>query len=151
MAKLGSMTSTSSDFSSLVNKYKRASERVEKICIDGVRAGVADFIYEAQRITPVDTGKLRKGWTGGEELAPSIFSDSISVKKKGIFGSKTYVARVVNKVEYAIYVEYGHYMPDKVTYIEPVYMNIRSADYARVRISKHLKDISDKEMRGIFG
>ena len=55
---------------------------------------------------PKETGKkggtLRRGWTAGQSQA--AFIDSLTVRKEG----SKYVIEIINPVEYASYVEYGH-------------------------------------------
>ncbi len=49
-------------------------------------------------------GTLRRGWTGGEKASAKEYVDSLAVHHFG----DTYVIEIVNPVEYASYVEYGH-------------------------------------------
>lgn len=49
-------------------------------------------------------GTLRRGWTGNESSNAKKYADSISVRKSG----SNYTIEIVNPVEYASYVEYGH-------------------------------------------
>lgn len=57
---------------------------------------------------PPSTGKkggtLRRGWTGEKRASAQGYADSLTVH---YFGD-TYVIEIVNPVEYASYVEYGH-------------------------------------------
>lgn len=57
---------------------------------------------------PKETGKkggtLRRGWTAGKEIAPRTYAKSLPVEKSGNY----YIIRVINPVEYASYVEFGH-------------------------------------------
>ena len=57
---------------------------------------------------PASTGKkggtLRRGWTGGKTQGGKAYADSLRVNHYG----NTYVIEVVNPVEYASYVEFGH-------------------------------------------
>lgn len=48
-------------------------------------------------------GTLRRGWTGGQRYSKE-YADSLSIRHEG--GS--YIIEIVNPVEYASYVEYGH-------------------------------------------
>lgn len=62
--------------------------------------------------TPVDTGELRAGWTAkNKEEAkscklknPYVYASRLPVEKNG----NVYTITVINPVEYASYVEYGH-------------------------------------------
>lgn len=49
-------------------------------------------------------GTLRRGWTGGSRLSVKGFADTLAVHHFG----DSYVIEIVNQVEYATYVEYGH-------------------------------------------
>lgn len=49
-------------------------------------------------------GTLRRGWTGGKSQAASAYASSLKVNHFG----DCYVIEVVNPVEYASYVEFGH-------------------------------------------
>ena len=57
---------------------------------------------------PKSTGKkggtLRRGWTGEKRSSAKGYVDSLTVNHFG----DTYVIEIVNPVEYASYVEYGH-------------------------------------------
>lgn len=62
--------------------------------------------------TPVDTGVLRAGWTARTEqeakkgywINPKVYASRLPVKKSG----NVYTITIINPVEYASYVEYGH-------------------------------------------
>lgn len=49
-------------------------------------------------------GTLRRGWTGQKNGSAKGYADSLTVNHFG----DTYVIEIVNPVEYASYVEYGH-------------------------------------------
>lgn len=49
-------------------------------------------------------GTLRRGWTGEKRSSAQNYADSLTVQHFG----DTYVIEIVNPVEYASYVEYGH-------------------------------------------
>lgn len=49
-------------------------------------------------------GTLRRGWTGEKRSSAQNYADSLTVHHFG----DTYVIEIVNTVEYASYVEYGH-------------------------------------------
>lgn len=49
-------------------------------------------------------GTLRRGWTAGKREAAKGYAESLTVNHFG----NTYVIEIVNPVEYASYVEYGH-------------------------------------------
>lgn len=49
-------------------------------------------------------GTLRRGWTGEKRQSASAYADSLTVHHF----DDTYVIEIINPVEYAFYVEYGH-------------------------------------------
>lgn len=57
---------------------------------------------------PKETGKkggtLRRGWTGGIDMKPEEYANFLKVQHVG----DKYVIEIINPVEYASYVEYGH-------------------------------------------
>lgn len=71
---------------------------------------------------PEKTGKvggtLRRGWTGGERANAKEYAKSLKVNH---FGS-TYVIEVINPVEYASYVEYGHRTPNHKGWVKGRFM-----------------------------
>lgn len=66
-------------------------------------AGVV--LSKAINNTPVRTGDLRRGWTGGTETEPMTY---IKSNKKVTKDGDTYKITLSNGVHYASYVEYGH-------------------------------------------
>ena len=49
-------------------------------------------------------GTLRRGWTGGNNSKGADYASSLQVNKVGT----DYVIEIINPVEYASYVEFGH-------------------------------------------
>ena len=49
-------------------------------------------------------GTLRRGWTNGKSQAASAYANSLKVTRFG----NAYVIEIINPVEYASYVEFGH-------------------------------------------
>lgn len=82
---------------------------------------------------PKSTGKkggtLRRGWTGEKRSSAKGYADSLTVHHFG----DTYVIEIVNPVEYASYVEYGH----------------RTANHKRWVKGKFMMTISEQELEKI--
>lgn len=55
-------------------------------------------------VTGKNGGTLRRGWTGGKRSSAKSFVDGITITKAG----NMYQIEIINPVEYASYVEYGH-------------------------------------------
>jgi len=57
---------------------------------------------------PKETGKkggtLKRGWTAGKQQSATGYLNTLEVRKEG----KKYIIELINPVEYASYVEYGH-------------------------------------------
>lgn len=97
-----------------VRELKKLRDRLEglqgkdaeraKFCEDCSKELAARLLSFVIKRTPVDTGYLRRGWTGGKKTAAKTFADSCKVYKNG----DNYTIVVENPVEYASYVEYGH-------------------------------------------
>lgn len=49
-------------------------------------------------------GTLRRGWTGGKNSSAVAYADSLTIHHFG----DAYVIEIINPVEYASYVEFGH-------------------------------------------
>lgn len=61
-------------------------------------------VGEYPKISGKKGGTLRRGWTGEKRSSAQNYADSLTVHHFG----DTYVIEIVNPVEYASYVEYGH-------------------------------------------
>ena len=63
-------------------------------------------------------GTLRRGWTGGKRSSAQNYADSLTVHHFG----NDYVIEIVNPVEYASYVEYGHRKPNHKGWVRGQFM-----------------------------
>ena len=63
-------------------------------------------------------GTLRRGWTGEKRASAQGYADSLTVNHFG----DTYVIEIVNPVEYASYVEYGHRTADHSGWVKGQFM-----------------------------
>ncbi len=82
---------------------------------------------------PNDSGKkggtLRRGWTGGQRQAAKSFAGLANIRHEG----SKYIIEIINPVEYATYVEYGH----------------RTADHSGWVPGRFMMTISENEIRDI--
>lgn len=60
--------------------------------------------HKGHKVSGKTGGTLRRGWTGQKRASAQNYADSLTVHHFG----DTYVIEIVNPVEYASYVEYGH-------------------------------------------
>lgn len=63
-------------------------------------------------------GTLRRGWTAGERSNATAYADSLAVNKVGT----DYVIEIINPVEYASYVEFGHRTRNHKGWVEGQFM-----------------------------
>lgn len=63
-------------------------------------------------------GTLRRGWTGEKRASAQGYAESLKVNHFG----DTYVIEIVNPVEYASYVEYGHRTANHKGWVPGVFM-----------------------------
>lgn len=73
-----------------------------------------------KRVTPSGKkgGTLRRGWTDGKQQDATAYVNSLTVNHFG----NTYVIELVNPVEYAPYVEYGHRTADHKGWVQGKFM-----------------------------
>ena len=102
------------DFERIQNNLEKLNQEQVDLFIDAcAKELAARLLAKVIKRTPVgqypaSTGKkggtLRRGWTGGKTQGGKAYADSLRVNHYG----NTYVIEVVNPVEYASYVEFGH-------------------------------------------
>ena len=63
-------------------------------------------------------GTLRRGWTGEKSQSASTYANSLKVNHFG----DVYVIEIINPVEYAPYVEYGHRTRNHEGWVEGKFM-----------------------------
>ncbi|MEK3722308.1 HK97 gp10 family phage protein [Paenibacillus sp. FSL H8-0034] len=76
----------------LNNNLKQLQQRTPEFFKECVKELAARLLAKTIAHTPVDTGKLRQGWTVGEIVD----------------NGSSYEVEIINPIEYAMYVEYGH-------------------------------------------
>lgn len=92
-----------------LNKLQNPDDFVES-CAKELAARLLRIVVKRTPVGeyPKSTGKkggtLRRGWTGQKRSSAKGYADSLTVHHFG----DTYVIEIVNPVEYASYVEYGH-------------------------------------------
>lgn len=106
---------------------------------------------------PAESGKvggtLKRGWTGGKDMNPVAYAMSLPVARTG----EGYTITVINPVEYASYVEYGHrqtpgrYVPAlgkrlKKSWVDGQFMLTN----AEATLEKNLPKIIEKHLKKIL-
>jgi hypothetical protein len=99
---------------------------------------------------PAETGKkggtLRRGWTGGKSSNAKAYANSLTVNKTGT----DYVIEIINPVEYASYVEFGHRTRNHKGWIEGKFMLTISEDEIRNSAPRILENKLKNYLKGCF-
>jgi len=107
----------SCDFKQLEQLQKRLEKLqkadMQQFCRAAAKELAARLLRKVIKRTPVgqypaETGKvggtLRRGWTGEKQTNATAYANSLPITQNG----NTYTITVINPVEYASFVEYGH-------------------------------------------
>ena len=81
-------------------------------------------------------GTLRRGWTAGNASNAKSYANSLKVNKVG----NDYVIEIINPVEYASYVEFGHRTRNHKGWVEGHFMLTISEDEIRKSAPKILEN-----------
>lgn len=99
---------------------------------------------------PAETGKvggtLRRGWTAGQDSNATAYAKSLNVNKTG----SDYVIEIINPVEYASYVEYGHRTRNHKGWVEGHFMLTISEDEIRNSAPRILEKKLKDYLKGCF-
>jgi hypothetical protein len=91
-------------------------------------------------------GTLRRGWTGGNNSNGASYANSLQVNKVG----NDYVIEIINPVEYASYVEFGHRTRNHKGWVEGKFMLTISEDEIRNSAPKILEKKLNNYLKGCF-
>lgn len=91
-------------------------------------------------------GTLRRGWTAGQDGKASSFAESLKVTRQGT----DYVIEIINPVEYASYVEFGHRTRDHKGWVEGKFMLTISEDEIRKAAPRVLEKKLEKFLKECF-
>lgn len=102
------------DFERIKNNLEKLNQEQVDLFIDAcAKELAARLLAKVIKRTPVGDypnssgkkgGTLRRGWTGGNNSSAVAYADSLTIYHFG----DAYVIEIVNPVEYASYVEFGH-------------------------------------------
>lgn len=155
-------------------QLKRLQKKMEKLeqagfetfCEDAAKELAARLIAKVVKRTPVGQyedgttgGTLRRGWTAKShreaELSATFsgggggakkYADSMTVTKLG----NVYLVEVINPVEYAQYVEFGHRTRDHKGWVKGRFMMTISADELEQQAPAILERKLMKLLKGAF-
>ena len=105
----------------------------------------ARLLAKVIKRTPSKTGVLRRGWTGETKQSATVYANNLAIKHSG----DKYVIDIVNPIEYASYVEYGHRTRNHKGWVQGHYMltiseaelNNMSDAILQKKLNKFLKDV----------
>lgn len=138
------------DFQNELNKLQNPDDFVES-CAKELAARLLRMVVNATPTGqyPKSTGKkggtLRRGWTGEKRASAQGYADSLTVHHFG----DTYVIDIVNPVEYASYVEYGHRTKNHKGWIPGVFMMTTSEQELEKIAPKVLENKIKKYLEGL--
>lgn len=102
------------DFEKIKNNLEKLNQEQVDLFIDVcAKELAARLLAKVIKRTPVGDypnssgkkgGTLRRGWTGGKNSSAVAYADSLTIHHFG----DAYVIEIINPVEYASYVEFGH-------------------------------------------
>lgn len=99
---------------------------------------------------PNETGKkggtLRRGWTGGKGGGASAYANSLKVNRFG----NAFVIEIINPVEYASYVEFGHRTRGGNGWVEGKFMLTISEQEIKRDAPKILENKLKKKLGDLF-
>lgn len=124
MAKLGSFKCSGlKDLQKELSKLQDPNAFVEA-CAKELAARLLRLVIKKTPVGqyPKGSGKkggtLRRGWTGLKQSSALDYAESLTVTHVG----NTYVIEIINPVEYASYVEYGHRTANHSGWVEGRFM-----------------------------
>lgn len=95
-------------------KKQLSEEEMHEFWEESAKELASRVLADAIERTPTITGNLKRNFTGGAEVDPRIYVESLPVEEKnGVFK-----ITIKNPTEYASYVEYGHRTPDHKGFVE---------------------------------
>ncbi|WP_307745970.1 HK97 gp10 family phage protein [uncultured Phascolarctobacterium sp.] len=137
------------------NKLKRLNDVQREQYIEGaIKEIAARLLAKVIKRTPVGIyndgrvgGTLRRGWTGEKRQSANQYIKSLNVRKQG----NTYIIDIINNVEYASYVEYGHRTSNHKGWVKGKFMLTISAQeieqitpqILEKRLEKLLREVVD--------
>ena len=107
----------------------------------------ARLLAKVIKRTPSDTGILRRGWTAGKSQSATTYANSLRVNH---FGG-VYQIEIINPVEYASYVEYGHRTKDHRGWVNGKFMLTISEQEINSSSEAILTKKLNKFMKEVFG
>lgn len=103
-------------------------------------------VHKGQKVKGKVGGTLRRGWTGQQKTKATDYINSLTVNHTG----DKYVIEIVNPVEYASYVEFGHRTANHSGWVNGHFMMTISEQELQTIAPKVLEAKIKKYLKGIF-
>ena len=152
MAKMGKFDCKGlKDFQRQLEQLQNPDDFVES-CAKELAARLLRLVVKRTPVGqyPASSGKkggtLRRGWTGSKRSSAEGYAESLKVNHFG----DTYVIEIVNPVEYASYVEYGHRTADHAGWVPGVFMMTMSEQELEKIAPKVLENKIRKYLGGLM-
>lgn len=148
------MGNCSVDYSEL-EEYKKFLSKIDldSFCRDCAKELAARLLAKTIKRTPVGVypassgkrgGTLRRGWTAGSNAA--AYAHSLPVTQMG----DTYTIEIINPVEYAQYVEYGHRTRGGKGWVEGRFMLTISEQEVQSKSRSILQNKIEQKLKEVF-
>lgn len=133
------------DFSKKIEQLN--AEQKEQFLESCCKELAARLLAKVIKRTPSSSGVLRRGWTANQSQNATAYANSLNVKKVG----NKYIIDIINPVEYASYVEYGHRTKDHMGWVEGKFMLTISEEEINNSTEAILTNKLNKYMKDVFG
>lgn len=137
-------------------KQSLTSDKVELFIESCAKELAARLLAKVIKRTPVGKyssksgkkgGTLRRGWTAEKNQAVSTYVNSLNITKTG----DSYTIDIVNPVEYASYVEYGHRTRNHKGWVEGRFMLTISSQEVQEAAPAILEKKLQRKLGEVFG
>lgn len=144
-----------SDFEALLESLQDLERNIDEFIEDCAKELAARLLAKVIRRTPVGKyphnsgkkgGTLRRGWTGNANSNAASYASSLAINKNG----NSYVIEIINPVNYASYVEFGHRKRGGKGWKEGVFMLTISEEEINASAPSILENKIKKELGKVF-
>ena len=144
-----------SEFEALLKNLQEMEKNVDLFLEACTKELAARLLAKVIKRTPVGQypagsgkvgGNLRRGWTGGQKSNAAEYVNSLKIH----FFGDTCVIEIVNPVDYASYVEFGHRTKNGKGWVEGRFMLTISEDEINASAPQILENKIKKELEKAF-
>lgn len=151
---MGVMTAKFDQLTKFADDLKRLNNVEKEKYIEGcLKEAAARLLAKVIKRTPVGKytdgrvgGTLRRGWTGESNQSVDKYINSLNVKRQG----DKYIIDIINPVEYASYVEYGHRTRNHTGWVDGKFMLTISANEVNEMLPQILEKRLEKMLKEVM-